>query len=124
MIDFNNASFLKLRSVPVSNFANMVSPLLTDGESILYAFQSIRDGVVFTQKRIIAINVQGVTGKKRDLTSLPYCKVQTFSIETAGVMDLDAELDLWFSGAGNVRFEFTGGVDVAVLCRLISDGVL
>ena len=80
MIDFNNASFLKLRSVPASNFANMVSPLLTDGESILYAFQSIRDGVVFTQKRVIAINVQGVTGKKRDLTSLPYCKVQTFSI--------------------------------------------
>ncbi|MGI5894993.1 MAG: PH domain-containing protein [Candidatus Merdivicinus sp.] len=124
MIDFNNAAFLKMKSVPVSNFSNMVSPFLKDGESILYAFQSIRDGVVFTQKRIIAINIQGMTGKKKDFTSLPYSKVQVFSVETAGVLDMDAELDLWFSGAGKVRFEFAGGVDISILCKLISDYVL
>jgi hypothetical protein len=49
------------------------------------------------------VNVQGITGKKRDFTSLPYSKIQAFSVETAGHFDLDAELDLWFSGVGNVR---------------------
>jgi hypothetical protein len=47
---------------------------------------------------LIAVNGQGMTGKKRDFTSLPYNKIQAFSIETAGTFDLDAELDLWFSG--------------------------
>jgi hypothetical protein len=60
----------------------------------------VRDFVVFTDKRLIAVNVQGMTGKKRDFTSLPYSKIQAFPIETADSFDLDAELDLWFSGLG------------------------
>lgn len=124
MIDFQNASFIKLRPVLNSNFGEMVSPLLTREEEIINTFQGIRDGVVFTNKRIIAINVQGVTGKKKDFTSLPYSKVQAFSVETAGVFDLDSELDLWFSGMGKVRFEFVGNADIAAICRTISIFVL
>lgn len=124
LIDFTNASFLKLRPVPDSSFKAMVAPLLIDGESVLGAFQSIRDGVVFTTKRIIAINVQGITGKKKDFTSLPYSKIQAFSVETAGVFDLDSELELWFSGMGKVKFEFISQADVAGICRMISKLVL
>ncbi len=102
----------------------MVSPLLIDGESVLGTFQSIRDGVVFTTKRIIAINVQGITGKKKDFTSLPYSKIQAFSVETAGVFDLDSELELWFSGMGKVKFEFISQADLAGICRMISKLVL
>ena len=54
----------------------------------------------------------------------PYSKIQTFSVEAAGVLDLDSELELWFSGLGKVKFEFTGNVDVAALCRMISGYVL
>ena len=124
MIDFNNASFVKLRPVNDNAFEKMVAPILVNGEEIVRCFQSIRDGVVFTDKRIIAINVQGLTGKKRDFTSLPYNKIQSFSVETAGVFDLDSELDLWFSGMGRVRLEFIGATDVAHLCKLISEKVL
>ena len=124
MIDFNNASFVKLRPVNDNAFEKMVAPILVNGEEIVRCFQSIRDGVVFTNKRIIAINVQGLTGKKRDFTSLPYNKIQAFSVETAGVFDLDSELDLWFSGMGRIRLEFIGAADVAHLCKRISEKVL
>ena len=74
----------------------------------------MRDYIVFTSKRIIAVNVQGITGKKKDFTSLPFSKVQAFSLETAGTFDLDAEA-VWFSGLGRVKFEFKGNTDVAYL---------
>jgi len=70
------------------------------------------------------VNVQGLTGKKRDFTSLPYSKVQAFSIETAGTFDLDAELDLWFSGLGKVHLEFKGNADIRQLGQMIAGYVL
>ena len=124
MIDFSNASFVKLRPVNDNAFEKMIVPILIDGENIVRSFQSIRDGVVFTDKRIIAINVQGITGKKKDFTSLPYNKIQAFSVETAGAFDLDSELDLWFAGMGRVRLEFIRATDVAYLCKIISEKVL
>ena len=69
MIDFKNASFVKLRAVPNSDFSSMISPMFVNGEEIIQSFRGIRDGVVFTNKRIFAINVQGLTGKKKDFTS-------------------------------------------------------
>ena len=124
MIDFKNASFVKLRAVPNSDFSSMISPMFVNGEEIIQSFRGIRDGVVFTNKRIFAINVQGLTGKKKDFTSLPYSKIQAFSVETAGVLDLDSELDLWFSGMGRVRFEFVARANVSEICRIISERVL
>ena len=124
MIDFNNASFVKLRPVNDNAFEKMVAPILVEGEEHIGSYQSIRDGVVFTNKRIIAINVQGITGKKKDFTSLPYKKIQAFSVETAGVFDLDSELELWFSGVGRVKFEFIGATDVSYICKTISKQVL
>ena len=124
MIDFKNASFIKLKAVSNSDFSAMISPMFVAGEEIIQSFRGIRDGVVFTNKRIFAINVQGLTGKKKDFTSLPYSKIQAFSVETAGVLDLDSELDLWFSGMGNVRFEFVASADVSKICQMISERVL
>lgn len=124
MIDFQNASFLKLKPVPDQNFLPMIQSMLIDDEEVIQSFQSIRDGVVFTTKRIFAINVQGITGKKKDFSSLPYSKIQAFSVETAGVLDLDSELELWFSGLGKVKFEFTSNCNVSEICRMISNKVL
>lgn len=124
MIDFQNASFMKLRPVSNSSFASIVTPMFVPGEEIIGTYQSIRDGVVFTNKRIIAINVQGITGKKKDFTSLPYSKIQAFSVETAGVLDLDSELELWFSGMGKVKLEFVANANVSAICQMISARVL
>ncbi len=124
MIDFENASFLKLKPASPGAFVETLSTMFVPGEEIISAFQSVRDGVVFTNKRIFAINVQGITGKKRDISSLPYSKIQAFSIETSGMLDLDSELELWYSGIGKVRFEFTSGSNVSQICRIISTFVL
>lgn len=124
MIDFKNASFMKLKPVSDNDFAGMITPMFAPGEQIIQTFRGIRDGVVFTNKRIITINVQGLTGKKKDFTSLPYSKIQAYSVESAGVFDLDSELDLWFSGMGRVRFEFVARANVSEICRIISERVL
>lgn len=124
MIDFKNASFLKLKPVSDATFESTLRPMFVAGEEIIQTFQSVRDGIVFTNKRIFAINVQGITGKKKDFTSLPYSKIQAFSVETAGVLDLDSELDLWFSGMGNVKFEFVASANVSQICKMISEKVL
>ncbi len=124
MIDFNNGSFFKLKPVDASSYLAVLSPMFVEGEHIIASFKGIRDGVVFTNKRIFAINVQGVTGKKKDFSSLPYSKIQAFSVETAGVFDLDSELELWFSGLGKVKFEFVSHANVSEICKMISEKVL
>lgn len=124
MIDFDNALFIKLSQVSNSTYAQYVDLLLTAGEEIITTYKGIRDGVVFTNKRIISINVQGITGSKKDFTILPYSKIQAFSVETAGSLDLDGELDLYFSGLGHVRFEFARGTNMAGLCAIISEHML
>ena len=124
MIDFSNDVFVKMTPVNSKIFGHEVIPILIDGEEILGTYQALRDGVVFTNKRMIAINSQGLTGKKKDMTSLPYSKIQAFSVENAGSFDLDSELELWFSGMGKVKFEFAGEVDIFEICKLISGYVL
>lgn len=124
MIDFNNSSVFKLNPCNPGDVAGEIIPLFVQGEELLAAFKGVRDYVVFTNKRLIAVNIQGITGKKRDYTSLPYSKIQAFSVETSGTFDLDSELDLWFSGLGKVRLEFKGNADVRALSQLIASFVL
>ena len=125
MIDFNGSGFFaRLKKVDNNAFVSMINDFFIDNETIIGSYQSIRDGVVFTTKRIIAINVQGLTGKKKDFTSIPYNKINTFSLETAGVLDLDAELEIYVSAVGKVKFEFTGSTNVKAICKIISTFVL
>ena len=124
MIDFKNGSFVKLKPTALDDFTALLTPLLVPEEQLMYAFRGMRDGIVLTNRRVFAINVQGLSGKKKDFTSLPYSKIQAFSMETAGMADLDSELELWFSGLGKVTFEFSGTVDLNRICRMIADQVL
>ena len=124
MIDFQNGTFVKLGPIDPATLADELAALLVEGEQVHLAFKGIRDSVVFTDKRLISINVQGLTGKKRDYTSLPLSKIQAWSVETAGRFDLDSELELWFSGLGKVRLEFKGNVDIRHISKLIGHHVL
>ncbi|WP_129662733.1 PH domain-containing protein [Phytoactinopolyspora endophytica] len=124
MIDFSNGSVFKLNPCNPSDVIPEVAPILIPGENVLACFKAVRDFVVFTDKRLIAVNVQGMTGKKRDFSTLPYSKIQAFSIETAGTFDLDAELELWFSGLGRVRLEFKGSSNIRQLGQMIASYTL
>lgn len=73
--------------------------VLTNGETVDKAYKLIRDMFIFTNKRLILVDKQGLTGKKVELHSIPYRNITHFSIETAGNFDLDAELKIWISSS-------------------------
>ena len=124
MIDFEKAKVFKLSKSKKFMNEKLITPLLVPGEEVIAEYTSLRDFVVFTTKRLIAVNVQGLTGSKKDFSSLPYSKIQAFSVETAGTFDLDAELELYFSGLGKVKFEFSGDNDVIEIGKLIGEKIL
>jgi hypothetical protein len=78
-----------------SEFAQVLAP----GERVEHAYQLIRDYFVFTDKRLVVVDKQGVTGSKVSYHSVPYKSITHFSIETGGTFDLDAELKIWVSGS-------------------------
>jgi hypothetical protein len=89
-----NASEIDKREVEAE-----FSKVLAAGERIERAYQLIRDLFIFTDKRLILIDKQGLTGSKVEYHSLPYRAITHFSIETGGHFDLDAELKVWVSGS-------------------------
>lgn len=123
MIDFKNGILFKLKKEN-SPVPNDVLNIFIANEEIIGYYKGLRDYAVFTNKRIIAVNVQGITGKKKDYSTLPYSKVQAFSVETAGAFDIDSELELYFSSLGKVKFEFTGTSDIIKIGQAISNYIL
>lgn len=124
MIDFSKGGVFKLEPIPSNQILEPINHFIIEGEMVLSAFRSIRDQLVFTNKRIIAANVQGLTGKKVDYTSIPYSKVQTFSVETAGAFDRDCELEIYIRSIGKIHFEIKGGFDIVAFNKAISKYVL
>lgn len=124
MIDFKNSSVFKLKPIDAEDIREDFHKFFIDGETVVGAFKSMRDQVVFTNKRIIAANVQGITGSKVDYTSLPYSKIQAFSVESAGTLDLDSEIEIYLSELGQVRFEIRGSFDLISFNRYISEHIL
>lgn len=126
MINFNKDSVFNLKPIDLSEVRGEVNGLLINGEEIVAAFKTIRDQLVFTNKRIISIDVQGITGSRRSYSSMPFSKVQFFAIQTPGVMEIvpDSELFLSFTNGFDATFEFKGNVDIGAIGRMISEFVL
>ena len=99
--------------------------LLTENEAIEIGFKVIRDTFIFTNKRLILVDVQGLTGKKIEYLSIPYGKISKYSIETSGRFDLDAELKLWI-GSDNLPIEkkFNKKVNIYDVQKILSKHVL
>ena len=99
--------------------------ILVSGEQLERGYKLVRDLLVFTNKRIVMIDKQGITGSKRETTSIPYGSVVKFSKETAGHFDMDAELRVWVrSSATPVVWEFKGGKDIHEVYRVLSAYIL
>lgn len=126
MINFNKDSVFDLKPISVSDVSGEVNGLLIDGEEIACAFKTIRDQLIFTNKRIISVDVQGIPGKRKSFSSMPYSKVQFFAIQTPGFAELipDSELVLTFSNSFTAKFEFKGDTDIGKIGRMISAYVL
>lgn len=96
------------------------------GEKVEAAFKIIRDLFIFTNKRLVLIDKQGLTGKKVEYLSIAYKSISKFSVETAGTFDLDAELKIWVSSEKlpSVSKKFNKSVDVYEVQKILADFVL
>ena len=100
--------------------------LLIPSEKIEAGFKLIRDTFIFTNKRLILVNVQGITGKKVEYFSVSYKSISRFSLETAGSFDLDAELKIWISGEQqpSIHKKFNKSVDVYEVQKILAQFIL
>ena len=100
-----------------------VEPMLVPGERAVAAYKTFRDSAIFTTKRLIVRDAQGITGKKVEMYSLPYSSVNMWSSENAGSLDINGEIELW-TRAGHIKIKVGKAVDVRALDRLITHAVL
>lgn len=113
------------REVDAQELQKDLDALLVEAEKVLRAFKIIRDLFVFTNRRLILIDKQGITGRKSDYHSIPYKSISHFSVETAGSFDLDAEMKIYIAGnpVPIVR-EFKKGTDLVAVQKTLADYIL
>ena len=99
---------------------------LCEGEEIELGFKIMRDMFIFTNKRLILVDKQGITGNKTEYKSVSYKSITRFSIETAGTFDLDAELKIWVSSEiePSIRKQFNKSVNVYDVQKVLANHVL
>ena len=108
-----------------SDLEKILANILIDGEQVAKAYKVVRDMFIFTNKRLILIDKQGMTGSKMEMVSIAYSKITKFSKESAGHFDLDAELKIWVgSDPTPISKEFKSGDNINDVYRIISQHAL
>lgn len=101
-----------------------VTGTLIEGEKALHAFKTIRDIAIFTNKRIIVRDAQGITGKKVETYSLPYSSIKMYSTENAGrILDINSEVELW-TLVGHIKINLSKDINIREFDRIISEAIL
>lgn len=113
-------------AVSTDELSQKFDQLLTENETIELGFKLIRDTFIFTSKRLILVDVQGITGNKTEYKSIAYRSISRFSIETAGTFDLDAELKIWIAGEQmpSIKKQFNKAVNVYEVQKILAFHVL
>ena len=111
--------------INLSELKGELDTILAQDEELVAGFKIFRDKWIFTSKRLIMIDVQGLTGSKREYHSLPYKSITHFSFETAGTFDDDSEMKIWISGTPQPFVkEFSRGVDIKGISKTFATLVL
>ncbi|MFL0247143.1 PH domain-containing protein [Candidatus Clostridium stratigraminis] len=117
-------SILQWTLVSECPIPNDVNDLLVEGEVAVAAYKTFRDSAIFTNKRLIVRDAQGLTGKKVEIYSLPYSSINMWSTENAGkLFDFNAEVELW-TRAGHIKVNLQKGVDIRKFDKLIANALL
>ena len=115
-----NLSWIFYQEIPVPHD---VQELLINGEVAERAFRTVRDVVIFTNKQLIVKDVQGLTGSKVEIYSLPYSSVHMWSTENAGMLDFTSEVELW-TRAGNIKIQLKRDINIRTFERLLAEYIL
>ena len=101
--------------INVEKLGSDLDDLLTAGEKPEKAFVLYRDFFVFTNRRLILVDKQGMTGKKVEYHSIPYTSISHFSVETAGHFDRDAEMKIYIGSERHpIERQFKKGSDIII----------
>jgi hypothetical protein len=120
-----NALMGNSSEVSTESVANEFAPILVEGETIVKSFKLIRDMFVFTNKRLILVDKQGLTGSKVDFMTIPYKSVNYFSKRSASILDLDAEILIWVKGSETpIQKDFRKGENINDVYKTLSSFVL
>lgn len=106
--------------VEIGTAKTLYESLLIDGEAVEMEFKGVRDGAIFTDRRLLVYNKQGLMGKKHEFTSFPWRAITAFAVENSGTFDLDAEFKICGSGWGVCEVVFTKGTDVREVLRYMN----
>ena len=116
--------FFSATETSVDDVQRDYAPILIPGENVLVAFKTVRDLVFLTNYRLALANVQGLTGRKVDVQSIPYKSIVRYSVETAGTFDLDADLKIWVSGsAAPIEVKIGRGSNTVGVQQILARGV-
>ena len=115
-----NLSWIFYQEIPVPHD---VQELLINGEVAERAFRTVRDVAIFTNKRLIVKDVQGLTGSKVEIYSLPYSSVHMWSTENEGMLDFTSEVELW-TRAGNIKIQLKRDINIRTFERLLAEYIL
>lgn len=100
------------------------APILIPGEQVVAAFKTIRDVVFLTNYRFALVDVQGLTGRKVEVITIPYKSITRFSVETAGTFDLEADLKIWVSSeATPIEVKISRKANAAAIQQILARGV-
>ena len=88
-------------------------------EQALFAVKTVRDAALFTDKKVLICDKQGITGKKTEYYAIPYNKIVTYAIETAGHFDIDSEIKLTLTGGIEIEMQFLRGKNMDQLLRKV-----
>lgn len=111
------------RSVEIGTSKKRYEGFLMNNEKVLMEYKGIRDAALFTDKRLIIIDPQGLRGKKVSITSIPWRSINAFSVENSGTFDLDAELKVCGSGFGICEIQFMKGTDIKKINEFLNDKI-
>jgi hypothetical protein len=101
-----------------------IDQILVNGEKAIAAYKTFRDSAIFTNKRLIVRDAQGLTGKKVEIYSLPYTNIYMWSSENGhGIFNFNSEIELW-TKAGHIKINLNKGLDIRRLDKLISEAIL
>jgi len=107
----------------IGTSADRYQAFLMPGEKVVMEYKGLRDAAVFTDRRLMVIDPQGLRGRKVSVSSFPWKSITAFSLENSGTFDLDAEMKICGSGWGVCELEFTRGVDVSEIAAFVNERI-
>ena len=117
------ANFSVVQKVDVNEEKGLFDMFMSTDEQVLLSYKHTRDRVIFTSKKIIAYDVKGFSGTKKEFKFFPYNKISSFSVETAGSFDMDSDMKIWVSGVGVFAIKFGLKIDIKEIGVLLASKI-